>query len=128
MMSDHNSKQVMTSHEQRMTQALMQQRKNISKINKAVKYLDSKDPAVVVKGLNVLTVRTYDTTDSNAVHLEAFPEMTLSLGCLLDTLSPWASYVESSVKNSYENVLLNQSGTWKTIDMPIDNSQIIVSN
>lgn len=127
MMAEHNSKQAISSHEQRMTQVLIQQRKNISKINKAIKYLDSKDPAIIVKGLNVLTVRTYDTSDSSAVHLESFPEMILSLGCLLDALSPWSSYVENAVKCSYENVLLNHSSSWKTIEMPVDNSRIIVS-
>lgn len=109
-----------------MTQALMLQRKNISKVNKAIKYLDSKDPAVVVKGLNVLTVRTYDMSDANAVHLEAFPEMTLSLGCLLDALSPWSSYVQGYIKNSYENALLDHSTSWKTIEMPVDTSHISV--
>lgn len=121
-----NSKQVITSHEQRMTQALMQQRKNISKVNKAIKYLDSKDPSVIIKGLNVLTVKTYDTSDSNIIHLETFPELILSLGCLLNDISPWSTLVESKLLDNFADLILNHSEPWKSIEMPVDTTRLKV--
>ncbi len=99
-----------------MSQAFLLQKKNTNKIIKAIKYMDSSDPAVVVKGLNILTQKTYELYDSNALQLENFPELILSLGSLMDIVNRLdVDIFSNSPHNSYSSMVLDRSNTyWST--------------
>jgi hypothetical protein len=105
-----SSKQSALSHDQRTNNAFLLQKKNNSKIIKAIKHMDSHDPSVVIKGLNTLTQKTYELTDSAAIQLDIFPELILSLGSLLDTVNPIVSLLPNNVPyDSYDSFILDRS-------------------
>lgn len=113
---DLNQKQNIYSADQRVNNAYLQQRKNNSKIIKAIKYIDGQDPSLVIKGLNTITQRTYELADSSSIQLEAFPELILSLGSLLDVVNPIALHFDKFGSCSdHSTYVLNRPKTfWNT--------------
>jgi hypothetical protein len=60
----------------------------VDRMNVAVRELNAKDPAVIVKGLNYLTQKSFEMTDNNAIQVELCPHLLISLGELLNTINP----------------------------------------
>lgn len=86
----------------------------VEKINNAVRDIISKDPSIVIRGLNFLTTKTYESTEPCDVQLEHFPMLALSLGNLLDTLNPLALVLFEENKDSdTSQSILNIHEDWK---------------
>ena len=62
-------------------------------ISQAIAKIDCSEPNLVIQGLNSLTKRSFDGLETNAVHLENFPQLAISLGCLLDAIDPLSSFI-----------------------------------
>jgi hypothetical protein len=58
------------------------------KIAMAIKDLDSSDIYYVLRGLNLLTVKSYDADPNSALMIDAYPELVVALGSLLDAINP----------------------------------------
>lgn len=58
------------------------------KVNQAVKEINSKDILVVIKGLNFLTLKSFEMIDTHSFQLESHPQVLLSLASLLDVVNP----------------------------------------
>ena len=79
-----------------------------AKIHKATKELDSSDPAVVIKGLNTLLMKSFESDTGITLQVENYPELLISLGCLLDALNPLGGmlFQESSPSSSKGNEII----------------------
>ena len=95
------------------------------KINEAIKEVESKDPGTVIKGLNTILMKSFESDTGVTLQIENYPELLNSLGSLLDVLNPLENLVfkdlgsDSSMKinksdnNNRADVRnnINQNGT-----------------
>ena len=65
------------------------------KIMDATKELNSNDPTVVIKGLNSLLMKSFESDIGITLQIENYPDLTSALGSLLDALNPIANVLFS---------------------------------
>lgn len=68
--------------------AIMSRSIDIETVTEVVDNLNSTDPKLVVKGLNILSKKTFELADSNAFLIDNFPSLHLAIGSLLDVIDP----------------------------------------
>lgn len=60
------------------------------KISEAIIELNSNDPTVVIKGLNTLLMKSFESDIGITLQVENYPQLLTALGSLLDSLNPIA--------------------------------------
>lgn len=60
------------------------------KINEAIADLNSNDPTVVIKGLNTLLMKSFESDIGITLQIENYPQLLTALGRLLDSINPIA--------------------------------------
>lgn len=79
----------------------------------AIRQLDSRDPNEVVKGLNLLLQVSFETENGSyhvrglagCLYLDAFPELALAIGSLLDVLNPIGEVVFRCYEDTTRRIL-----------------------
>lgn len=69
--------------------------KHHDEIFSATAKIESSDPSVVIQGLNALSKKSFEALETNSVHFENYPQLAISLGSLLDVVSPLTSFLFS---------------------------------
>ena len=72
--------------------------KHSEDIAQAVLKIDCSEPSLVIQGLNVVTKKSFESLESNSLQLENFPQLAISLGCLLEVIDPLTSFVFFNAK------------------------------
>jgi hypothetical protein len=75
------------------------------KINEAIADLNSNDPTVVIKGLNTLLMKSFESDIGITLQVENYPQLLTALGSLLDSLNPIAGILfmdDPNLKSSRE--------------------------
>ena len=98
--------------------------------------LESNDPREVIKGLNFISIKSFDQTvvDNNITnpnHLESNPQLVLSLGSLLDATNPL--FDQQPNEPTEYAIYLNKISTLEWSDISIkndlfDNRLEVISN
>ena len=109
------------------------------KILESIKELGSKDPTVVLKGLNTLLMKSFESDIGITLQIENYPDLLPALGTLLDVLNPLANILflsDSASKQGYvgskrkiddvsmENGDRNNSANIWTTSLPCDGNQL----
>ena len=58
------------------------------RINEATRELNSRDPGTVIKGLNTLLMKSFESDTGITLQIENYPDLLTALGSLLDALNP----------------------------------------
>ena len=76
------------------------------KIMDATKELNSNDPTVVIKGLNTLLMKSFESDIGITLQVENYPDLLSALGSLLDALNPIASvlFSDNSTRKPTEKI------------------------
>jgi len=82
--------------------------KHHEEINTATAKIESSDPSVVIQGLNVLTKKSFEALETHSVHLENYPQLSISLGSLLGVVNPLTAYLYSGSDANFDDTV----GPW----------------
>eukprot|EP00600_Ochromonadales_sp_CCMP1393_P003556 CAMPEP_0174993564 /NCGR_PEP_ID=MMETSP0004_2-20121128/23144_1 /TAXON_ID=420556 /ORGANISM="Ochromonas sp., Strain CCMP1393" /LENGTH=535 /DNA_ID=CAMNT_0016247691 /DNA_START=71 /DNA_END=1676 /DNA_ORIENTATION=- len=93
--------------------------KHHGEITSAIMLIDSNDPADVISGLNSLLKRSYESIELRQVHLETFPQLIVSIGCLLDTVNPLCPLIFSADSTDIDNghIFDDQLSAWSNSEV-----------
>ena len=132
----YNQQQILYQQQQQQNiqqqQHLLQQQKRMKietpqeiniKILNGINDLDSKDPSLVVRGLNFFSSRSFEMTDNNSIQLESYPQLLLSLSNLLDIVNPIGQFLLTE-----EQLLENHSNFWVNNNPIIGNLKFKVNS
>ena len=87
-----------------------------SEINYAIEYINSNLVHEVIRGLNILTKKSYALLDNpgSTMYLESYPQLIISLGSLLDTVNPMGPFIFDNItlNPSFNKILLDAYQPW----------------